>query len=431
MSVKFWILFIVLPLLQAELVQVIQLARHGARTPNSFQYIPNQFREEHGQLTVLGLVQQYFLGQEMRKRYIEDLGFLSESFNSSEVVFKSSYKNRTVRSAYSFVSGMYPQEEGIWHENIYAENFPIDQLLPLKKRQKIVSRDDIKKIKINEEWAKEVIEIISKERDLHFHATKSANCPSAEKIVAELKMANELREMEKFFSLTLYPQLASGINQGLGSELLNSEKLNIKKAKSVLDNYRCNTFHGQEHPNIDEQTMKILKRTRHFYAYKLTLLDEMVRSVLGTKLLEEFMKYTRSARDKVAGTPKYVFYSAHDTNLEGLFSIFLLESIIDSEEHYNIIPFSSVVSIELHKEQESFMGPNGMEMKESHYVQLSFNDEPQLIKLCLGYKCSLDQFHNILERHIVPNLEDFCSIGGAVSSPPITATTCSEYQTTC
>jgi hypothetical protein len=416
MHLKFWIIFIALPLLQAELIQVIQLARHGARTPNSFEYIPNQFNEDNGQLTVLGMVQQYFLGQEMRKRYVEDLGFLSHEFNSSEVVFKSSFKNRTVRSAYSFVSGMYPQEDGIWYDNPFAEEFPLEHLLPLKKRGKVVTRDEIKRVKINEKWAGEIIQVIPKKGDLHFHAFKSENCPSIEKMVIELRNSKEFEEMEKFFGLTLYPELASGINRGLGKDLLNSEELTIKKAKSVLDNYRCNLFHGQEHPTIDEQTLNILKRTRHFYAYKTNLLDEMVRSVSGTKLFEEFMKYTSSARDSAPDAPKYVFYSAHDTNLEVLFSIFLLESIIDSVEHYNIIPFSSVFSIELHKEQESTEGPNGMETKDSYYVQILFNDEPQLMKLCVGYKCSLEQFHSILERHIVPNIEDFCSAGLVASS---------------
>ena len=90
------VLFLSLPLLYAELIQVIQLGRHGARTPNSFEFMANQYNETEGQLTVLGLTQQYHLGQEMRKRYIEETNFLSEEFNSSEVLIKSSWKNHRI-----------------------------------------------------------------------------------------------------------------------------------------------------------------------------------------------------------------------------------------------------------------------------------------------------------------------------------------------
>jgi len=92
-----------------------------------------------------------------------------------------------------------------------------------------------------------------------------------------------------------------------------------------------------------------------------------------------------------------------------LFSIFLLETKIHNEEQYNIIPFSSTISFEVHKELEK--DEETGEMVDKFYVQMLYNDEPQFIKWCLGYSCSLDQFHKIIERHLVPNLEDFCSAG--------------------
>jgi len=401
------VLFLSLPLLHAELIQVIQLARHGARTPNSFEFMANQYQEDEGQLTALGLTQQYHLGQEMRKRYIEDTNFLSDEFNSSDVLIKSSWKNRTIRSAYAFANGLYPQEDGIIHDNIFAEDFPVENILPLKKRVNKVDKDDIRSIKLNEEWAKSVIEIIQEDGDLYFHAQKDGNCPPAEKIVKELKKSKESSDIEDYLSLALYPQLAASINGPLGYTRVKPEDLNMKKAKSVLDNYRCNTFHGKDHPEIDDLTLKLLIKTRYLYAYKLMLLDEMVKSVASSKLFREFLDLTSDARNRVENTPKFVFYSAHDTNLEILFSIFLLESVIAKDDHYNIIPFASVFSVEIHREAENIDG----EVKENHYVKILFNDEPQFIKWCMGYQCSLSQFHKILEHYIVPSLEEFCSIG--------------------
>jgi len=416
-AITFWVLLLALPLFRTELVQVIQLGRHGARSPNSFELLPNQYPEKEGELTILGIVQQYFLGQEMRKRYVEDLHFLSEDFNSSEVTIKSSWKNRTMRSAFAFLNGLYPQETGVWMDNVYAEEgFPPEQLLPLKSPQRTITREETMRVKIDEDWARESMEIVQMDGDLYFHAHKNDNCPPAEKTIKEIKKAHHSLEMEKYLALVLYPQLASGINSHLGFNLIDEDSLTLKKAKSVLDNYRCNSFHGKDHPIIDDYTLNLLKKSRHHYAYNIMLKDEMVRSIAGSRLLKEFLEYTSAVRDGVPSAPKFVFYAAHDTNLEILFSIFLLQSKIDMEEHYNIIPFSSVLSIEVHKEQETEEGPNGPETKDAYYVKLLFNDEPQLIKWCASYKCPLDQFHRILEHYMLPDLEGFCKVSRTVST---------------
>jgi len=138
----------------------------------------------------------------------------------------------------------------------------------LKKREKNVDREDTRRVKINEEWAKETVKVISMEGDLHFHATKGENCPSAEKIIKELKKSHEFEQMEKYFGLTLYTQLASAVNEPLGFKLLDPETLNIKQVKSVLDNYRCNFFHGNEHPNVvDEAILNRFKLSSHEHQY--------------------------------------------------------------------------------------------------------------------------------------------------------------------
>lgn len=430
---KVFAFLLVLPFIHSKLVQVIQLARHGARTPNSFEYLPNQYTEQHGELTALGAVQEYFLGQEIRKRYIEDTDFLSETYNSSEVVIKSSWKNRTIRSAYAFTNGLYPQEEGVWLDNPYSEGFPVEQLLPLKNRQKTINREDIRRIRLNEDFAKETVDIIAMDGDLHFHAVKSENCPTAERIIKEIKKSKQNEDIEKYLRLTLYPQLVAGVNKHVGFDLLNVETMTLKTAKSVLDSYRCNSFHGIDHPDVDQATLKILKKSRYSYVYKLMLVDDLVRSVSASKLLKEFSDFVRAAENRDHGAPKYVFYSAHDTNLEILLSVFLLESHIDENEHYNIIPFSSMISFELHKEQEIIEGSSGPEVKDTHYIKIFFNDEPQYIKWCNDYKCSLEQFYKIIEHHIVPSLDDFCSLGrvvATVTAPPSTPTVgvamCSE-----
>lgn len=408
------VLFLQTLVLKAELVQVIQLARHGARTPNSWQPILNQYKEGNGELTSLGHVQQYFLGKEMRRRYIEETNFLSPVFNASEIVIKSSYKNRTQRSAYAFTSGLYPQEDGVWIENEYGKEFPAEKLLPLKN-WKTVQREEIDRIKIHEDWAKQLIEVIAIEEDYHFHAHENDVCPPAEKMVKDRKKSKIMLELEDFFKQNLYEELIKGVNTFLNDDKhLDLSMLNLKKAKSILDNYRCNSFHGLPHTPFEENIVKLLYKVRYSWAYDLLQKDTMLKAVQASKLLSEFLDYTKSAKEKAHNAPKYVFYSAHDTNLENLFSVFLHEDDILLNDHYNIIPFSSVLSIEVHRETDK-------DGKEVHKVKLLFNDEPQFIRWCRDYECDLDRFHKILTHHMIPDLEGFCSVGKAPKQAPCAA----------
>jgi len=220
--------------------------------------------------------------------------------------------------------------------------------------------------------------------------------------------------------VALYPQLVSTVNKHLGFELLDVATMTLKKAKSILDSLRCNSFHGLDHPDVDEKTLKILKKSRYSYVYKLMLLDDLVRSIASSKLLKEFSEFIQAADNKRHDAPKYVFYSAHDTNLEILMSVFLDEKHIDEGEHYNIIPFSSMMSFELHQENEVVDSENGPELKVVKYLKILFNDEPQYIKWCGDYKCSLDKFYKIVDHHVMPSLEEFCSLGQIIASTEAT-----------
>jgi len=135
----------------APTLQYVQiLTRHGARTP--FDDIPNHplewnclvsplstpqvgdttvvdnfggrlYRKSYltgretlpgncsaGQLTEEGLHQHYKLGQQFRKRYVDDLNFLSKDINLDEMFIRSADVERCVQSAQSQLSGLYPPQ---------------------------------------------------------------------------------------------------------------------------------------------------------------------------------------------------------------------------------------------------------------------------------------------------------------------------------
>ncbi|PIO73951.1 histidine acid phosphatase [Teladorsagia circumcincta] len=93
-----------------HLVQVVW--RHGDRAP-VMTYPTDVHQEEAwpngwGELTELGMRQQYALGNVLRRRYMTGTEpFLNSRYNSKQVYVRSTDVNRTLISAYSNIAGMF------------------------------------------------------------------------------------------------------------------------------------------------------------------------------------------------------------------------------------------------------------------------------------------------------------------------------------
>lgn len=75
----------------------------------SVQYKPNCRPKD---LLVSGMQQHYELGREYRKRYVDELKVLPENYDPKHIYVRASELDRTVRSAMSFMQGMYKPVNG-------------------------------------------------------------------------------------------------------------------------------------------------------------------------------------------------------------------------------------------------------------------------------------------------------------------------------
>ncbi|ASG67068.1 hypothetical protein fh0823_21350 [Francisella halioticida] len=85
------------------------ITRHGDRAP--FANIKNanyKWGISLSELTPIGMNQEYNLGKQLRKRYIEQLRLLPKDYQSQSIYVLSSPTNRTVESAQSLLMGLYP-----------------------------------------------------------------------------------------------------------------------------------------------------------------------------------------------------------------------------------------------------------------------------------------------------------------------------------
>lgn len=97
----------------AHLIFAADLIRHGDRTPvEETPIAPYHWPQGLGELTAEGMNQEFKLGVALRARYVEQTHLLPRQYNANTMTVRSTDFNRTLMSAASLLSGLYPLGTG-------------------------------------------------------------------------------------------------------------------------------------------------------------------------------------------------------------------------------------------------------------------------------------------------------------------------------
>ncbi len=98
---------------QERLIFAVTLIRHGDRTAvYEIAAIPYTWTQGLGELTPIGMHQEYLQGQRLRTRYVDELQLLPQNYQNNSIFARSSDINRTIMSAQAFLCGLYPPGTG-------------------------------------------------------------------------------------------------------------------------------------------------------------------------------------------------------------------------------------------------------------------------------------------------------------------------------
>ncbi|CRL05858.1 CLUMA_CG018973, isoform A [Clunio marinus] len=332
--------------------------RHGAKYPDRAyrkDYLHQEIQaSDPGSLSLSGSLQMYNLGELLRHRYIKlfpNNGFYSKKF----IQVKSSWMDRTIASALSFLAGFMP---------------PLQNTNPLPIP-----------------WQPVPVVSIARDRD-DLIAQKRA-CARYDEVYKAQMNSEEIKAIDER-SKNLYKILSKNTGE------------NISSIRDV--EFLQNTLEAEE-----AASWEIPDWTEDFYPSKtlplaeryLRLLTEtpFMKRIKGGPLITEIIE-TMVARKNQLSEKAISIYSGHDVTLVNVMNAMHILNQTSGKPD-----FAAALAIELHL---SLDHKNDMDVKIYYY----FNSEdkyPKSIKIpSCDSPCSLDRFRKVMNGLIVNDFEKLC-----------------------
>ncbi|OUC46046.1 histidine acid phosphatase, partial [Trichinella nativa] len=251
---------------ELRLLQVIW--RHGDRTPAmNFPLNPDQvWSEGTGELTKLGILQQYQLGRFLRHRYEN---FLPKNYSSHEVFIRSTDVNRTLMSALANLAALFePNSDDMWNKNLSWQPIPVHTV----------------------------------PRDLDNVLNLEAKCPAAEKLQIEVWHSSEAMSIVKA-NEALFELLR--LNTGLPMNTL-------EEISTVYDPLHCAKIHEDKHSIPHWVTDEVYENITRLFNISTTFWcsSEKVKKFRGSYLVVDIIERMKRKAGYVDENLKFYAYSA-------------------------------------------------------------------------------------------------------------------------
>jgi hypothetical protein len=364
------VILIIVTTCYTKIIGVIELNRHGARTPSEYIELSNDlfYKSNFNHLTLNGYNQEHYLGRFIKEKYTTQNPLLSSSFKPEEHLFISSPVTRTIFSATSFIQGMYPEVvvNPIWENNSQLRT---DDLPPY--------------INTNLNFTKADLNIIDKDDDKLFHAAKCKL--SGEEIKSKLPKTIVVNITEDEIKLAI-----DDINRNIPEIFKNETEIyTIAFLEKMCGFVFPVLYHYDNLFPLKNETITILRKAQIGKMYTRRINENDLVKIIISPFYDRIKPYFEmfsNSNNKL----KFVLFSGHDTNLMNVWvslldNDYLMSKLtVDDANYFFVMPkFASSLVFELHS-----LGGN---LKSEKFVRLVFNGEilSEGFKSELGFDKSL------------------------------------------
>lgn len=354
---------LVATLCAGRVVFLIELCRHGARSPLFFQDWDSDGRwpDGPGQLTAAGVRQHYLLGTALRSRYPE---LFSRNFSHSLYSAVSTESGRTVLSAESQLLGLFAGTQSA-HSDATAVP-PLDEDFGNATQA------------VWQQYQPIPVFTVPRESDFVLRS-RFPDCPKLKTLGEDVFSSKKAKELIK-----RYPELTSALQQTLN---VDSETV-TNNALDILDNLYCNHFAGKSLPGaLTEDLIQMAdKLLSELFSLPFSSTEET--RLWASGFLQEVATHLNAFLN---GTDPSVFrlYSAHDITLAG---------VLAALGHFNSRqpPFASSLLFELSEDQT---------------LRVLYNGEALNFTECSGTVCGVSDFIALMKAWASSDLQKDCPSG--------------------
>ena len=331
-----------------EVILLLEIARHGARSAIAVgnQLLNTTWDIGMGELTNSGERQHFLQGTRLRRKYIEDLKFLPETFDPRYFYVRSTDYNRTIMSAHSQLLGLYPLGTGPVFESEAQRTAALPPFEVTSEASWFISSDDV----LYEKFSPFPVHVFKGSNDFLLKGYDPKLCP----IVAELKAKSLAlgHEQTKDELSPLYDEMSVKFG-------IQRETITLDAASAYIDTYEMAKMQVKEIENdLSEESQKLIPKFLHSLFYKGIYGDPLTAKLSSTTFLnyviDNFSAKIEAHKNSTNASEfhkniKFIYFSAHDTTV-GAFLAAIEQQ--DSQESWP--PLATMNLIELYKKGDKF-----------------------------------------------------------------------------
>ena len=350
------------------------LFRHSVISP---KYSPPKVDTEwpmgFKQLTAVGMRDMYQRGQQLRARYVDELGLISESFHVDEVYVRASSTDRALQSAQMLILGLYPLGTGpdpsVYDSGLAAAPAPELAFTPVPIHSVALENDSVLR-----PW------------------TGKAKCTKYRRYVKGLSQTALYHDQgQKYEDFLRRMSAITGVNEGEKPATI------LYAVNEIYEPLTANLQHNLALPDgISADDMALMGALAD-WNYHYQFIGKQVGRVTGGPFVGEvaglFDRFVTSG----GKAPKLSIYSGHQRTMLGLEAALGIETERTDGSLFEgrVPPLGSHYAFELHEVADGEFA-----------VRLTFNSDagarPITIPGCDGEMCSLESFMAVA-REVAPD----------------------------